>query len=993
MLFLFFIACQDKGVGTCESPILDGPTHRFPLGETYFFPNSPCGDWESESITVLQGDDGYMRATPQSIGTYSFNNNGQTLEITVIDPDEIPFHNLNYLPSQSIAAEAGHTWVAQVYSPKVSHISPSGEVTEIPVGSWPVALGTHPNLSHVLVAHKGSDTLGWLNKNTHVLDDAVWVGDEPTNMIIDQDAKYAYVSLATESAVSVIDIASRTVINTLDALRDPMAMALSSDGHMLYVATQRSGMVDRYPFESDHRLEDEIDLVVIDTQSGRIAQRWTDLGGTINGLLIDETRNTLYLSSVDGNPPASLVDTEDPTFFHMLKAYNLEGDLIREVDLSRQTSSNGPAVTPHGMAFHNDRLWLAVEGSSVALALDPDTLSEIERIEFDGLPRSLASDGTDLFIHGNQSYDRHILGGSSIKIGTDPRPEQVRLGQQVFMSPGEGYGENYSCNSCHADGKGDGRIWKAGPFEVWESSKAFFWLEGTGPTGWGGYTSRIENFGYEGTASINLPITTEQASGLSAYLASIMAPPAANGQTERDGLLSEDALSGEEVFYGKGQCADCHPAPLYTTNATLMDGVSSNTRASIPSLVGAYRHAQYLKYGETKSFDTAVDHILEWQGIRLESQEKQDLMHYLNELTAREFFVLRPPMSTNAHGVDRPIQLILSEPVWDAETNLDKIELYDGSSPVPVDISTNGRHVNIVPIENLLPDHSYTLRVNRGLESWSEKVIFEAEEYQIHTAALPTLQLSGEYEWTVQVPAFTPTGFDMTTLLPISVRFEATPTPSGADITLQFNERLEYSRHAVMNGSTLNFPDVPFFVGASAADSTGIDAQFLDLDGDTVADQAIGRITLTGPGIWLEELLWDIKPAPPIGVCNPGPDGDVAVQISTSGGQLEIDWGNAGLLGLFVTTPGASIPLGPGQTVQNGTTYWALSTAEFPNGFYGPVTYGFSPTGSFDISEDNGGISGGLPIAEEDCLTIHVVTDDFEIGTYTHTFETAILTQ
>ena len=32
------------------------------------------------------------------------------------------------------------------------------------------------------------------------------------------------------------------------------------------------------------------------------SQRWTDLGGTINGLLLDESTGTLYLSSVDGNP-------------------------------------------------------------------------------------------------------------------------------------------------------------------------------------------------------------------------------------------------------------------------------------------------------------------------------------------------------------------------------------------------------------------------------------------------------------------------------------------------------------------------------------------------------------------------------------------------------------------------------------------------------------------------------------------------------------------
>ena len=149
------------------------------------------------------------------------------------------------------------------------------------------------------------------------------------------------------------------------------------------------------------------------------------------------------------------------------------------------------------------------------------------------------------------------------------------------MSPGEGYGANYACNSCHADSKGDGRIWKAGPFEVWEQSKGFFWLEGTGPTGWGGYTSRIENFGFEGTASVNLSIDTEQAEGIGAYLASLMPPPAANARTERDGTLSEAALLGKDIFEGAGQCSSCHPAPLFTSNDT-MPGIAGDLRQVCP---------------------------------------------------------------------------------------------------------------------------------------------------------------------------------------------------------------------------------------------------------------------------------------------------------------------------------------------------------------------------------------------------------------------------
>ena len=224
-----------------------------------------------------------------------------------------------------------------------------------------------------------------VEQNIEHLEDSIWVGDEPSNLVISEDSKYAYVSLGTEASVSVIDIEARRVINTLDALKDPMGMALSSDGQTRDVAKQRSGMVDRYPFESDHRLEDELDLVAIDTQSGAITQRWTDLGGTINGLLLDESTGTLYLSSVDGNPPASLVDTEDPLSY-MIKAYDLNGTLLREADLSRQSSSTGPAVTPHGLTLHKGQLWIAVEGSSLALALDPDTLIENERVEVSGLP-------------------------------------------------------------------------------------------------------------------------------------------------------------------------------------------------------------------------------------------------------------------------------------------------------------------------------------------------------------------------------------------------------------------------------------------------------------------------------------------------------------------------------------------------------------------------------------------------------------------------------
>ena len=81
------------------------------------------------------------------------------------------------------------------------------------------------------------------------------------------------------------------------------------------------------------------------------------------------------------------------------------------------TSAGNPAAldrpSPPWVDTHKGQLWIAVEGSSLALALDPDTLTENERVEVSGLPRSLASDGERIYIHGNQSFEQHAVGGTA----------------------------------------------------------------------------------------------------------------------------------------------------------------------------------------------------------------------------------------------------------------------------------------------------------------------------------------------------------------------------------------------------------------------------------------------------------------------------------------------------------------------------------------------------------------------------------------------------
>ena len=78
--------------------------------------------------------------------------------------------------------------------------------------------------------------------------------------MIDGQAERAYVALATESAVAVVDIVERRVVDRWTAVPDPMAMALSADGELCMSLPSAQVMV-RHPFVEEHSFEAERDLI------------------------------------------------------------------------------------------------------------------------------------------------------------------------------------------------------------------------------------------------------------------------------------------------------------------------------------------------------------------------------------------------------------------------------------------------------------------------------------------------------------------------------------------------------------------------------------------------------------------------------------------------------------------------------------------------------------------------------------------------------------
>jgi YVTN family beta-propeller protein len=1013
----------------CIAERFEAQAHtRFVAGHTYYLPvlddSSLCAKlrWTvrerpaASEDPIVRGADGIWRITPTITGRYAFelaDDDGPVagegrLTLEVVSPDERPFYHLNYYPAHAVELVDGELWVANVYQPTITRVDPGSfaALGEIQVGPWPVSLAWREGMSFAVVAQRGNDTLGLVELGSGRLIDAIWVGDEPAEVVLAPDGKTAYVTLESENAVAVVDLEARVRTARIEVGSSPRALAISADGATLWAASHRSGHPDRYPYEAKP-LADERDVAVIDTAAAEVSDWWIDVGTTLTGLLHDPERDEVYLARLRNDTQVSLGDPEQPNFMYEVAVFDAAtGVELRAVDIGRQPSAAGFAVSPHGLSLVDGRLWLVAEGSDLALALDPLTLEELGRVEVPGRPRSIIGDPQTgaVFAHGAQSAAlTKIVGldqGTTIAVTSERRPARVVDGQYYFTGAGRQYAQNWSCNSCHADGLSDTLVWNAGPFAGRRVSRPFYWLEGTYPLGWDGYLSSVDNYAFTVNTNVGVRPTTDEHRALSAYIASIMPPPAANGHTRRDGALSELGLEGKAIYEGKAGCASCHPLPLTTSRAVLGVGVTEGVTA-VPGLVGSYRLGVWLKRGEATTLHGAIDQVFASLGDPgLSEAERAALDRFMLELSARDFFVLtsEPRAGDQAIAIDEPLVVVFSHPVFDDPANLARVTLRDADGrevELARELDADGRHLRLTPAAPLEHDTAYTIVVDPTFESFDEQRLWTRDpaapaawEIPLKTARAPSLRLEGEYLWIIDMPTadIAAQKFDLDNTIPTSVSLNVVATTAGGAVVLDYEQDLILERGFVVDGTLLRSPALPIPIGPSFADSTGIQATFVDEDGDGVGDYAEGTLTISGPGFVESGVAWRlVRPSAP-GECNEGSSGALAVNVEFDGQNLPIvDWGsdtNDGL-GVYFIGPDAQPPAGPGQPVTGGEVFFAVQLAEFPIGFAGPVSYGVVPDGAEDVTAAVGG--GDAPVVLESgaCVKAAVTTTGFQSGSLT----------
>jgi DNA-binding beta-propeller fold protein YncE/cytochrome c peroxidase len=153
-----------------------------------------------------------------------------------------------------------------------------------------------------------------------------------------------------------------------------------------------------------------------------------------------------------------------------------------------------------------------------------------------------------------------------ISLGSQPEADEVRHGEFVFHDAGHCFQGWLSCATCHPDGRADGLNWDLVNDGIGnpKNAKSLLWADRTPPSMSLGIRENMEEAVKKGFQFVQFREVEEgDLDAVRAYLRSLepeSSPYLVQGQ------FSEKARQGRRIFEdAEVGCANCHPAPWYTS--------------------------------------------------------------------------------------------------------------------------------------------------------------------------------------------------------------------------------------------------------------------------------------------------------------------------------------------------------------------------------------------------------------------------------------------
>ncbi len=289
------------------------------------------------------------------------------------------------------------------------------------------------------IPNAGSNDVSVVNMATNTVVKTITVGKMPWAVAINRDGSKVYVTNRDDGTISVISTATNTVTNTITVADNPMSLVIRNDGVRMYVANQGSGTISIINLA----LEKVIDTIIVtDPECLCMNADGTVLYIGVRGGVkaYSTTLNTPISDIITGQSPYAMVTSADGS---RLYAINPNTKTISVIDASRSNFLNDIPLSdkPAGLAIAPDgsRLYITAGGSTDVQVINTATGTVMQ-----GIPVGTGAAGIAITARGVYLYVAMQNSGiakqvntatgavtGSVTVGTGP----VAMGNFIYAIP------------------------------------------------------------------------------------------------------------------------------------------------------------------------------------------------------------------------------------------------------------------------------------------------------------------------------------------------------------------------------------------------------------------------------------------------------------------------------------------------------------------------------------------------------------------------------
>ena len=498
---------------------------------------------------------------------------------------------------------------------------------------------------------------------TGSIDHRIAAGHMPQSPVLSANGKTLYVLNRFENIVRFIDLAGGDTVTTVPLPREPIDMALTSDGETLLVLNH----LPAGPLTAD-TVAAEVSF--IGTQSRNVVASVKLANGATSAreICLSPDGRFAFCTHILArfhNPTTQLVrgwiNTNAFSIIDVGQRTLLATVLLDDVDhgaanpWSVTCSADGKTLAITHAGTHEVSLIDLPALLEKLTGLDDQARAQVgeqlsylsglrKRIALKGNgPRAAVFAGSDLYVAEYFSDSLSVVGTAndvqSIALAGETSVDLVRRGEMLFHDARLCFQSWQSCSSCHPDGRADALNWDLlnDGYGNPKNTKSLLLAHETPPAMILGIRGSAEEAVRAGVRHILFAVRPEADQvAIDAYLKSMKPVPS---PYLVDGELSPAAQRGRAVFQ-KAKCDACHHGPFFT-DLELYDmgmgrGQDKARHMDTPTLIEAWRTAPYLHDGRAADMRSVlVEHNAQdphGHTSALSEEELDDLLAYLLSL-------------------------------------------------------------------------------------------------------------------------------------------------------------------------------------------------------------------------------------------------------------------------------------------------------------------------------------------------------------------------